>query len=406
MNIELNGRRHFLKTAGLGASGFLLGVPAAFADSKTSTDATGPRIESPFNGAVLNHRHGKKVADGMIVRVAGQAASDAAITVNGQPARRNGQQFEADVVLRQKETPITAAATDASGRVQKDTVRVVWDRYSRPRYRFTIDDNCFFLRDIAQKRPKSIFDCFYLKILRDLNEKYGTKFSLNIFYTTGDDFSLPDFPDCYKGEWRDNSSWLKLAFHAHANMPDRPYQDAPPEKLIADLDKVNEQILRFAGKETFSTPTVTHWAMVRPSAYRPLYERGVRVLSGYFRPNSKGKYDINYRVDDKRSAYLSKHDALVDFDSGIVFSRVDIICNTTPIDKIVPTLAPLTEDPNQAEIMDLLTHEQYFWPFYSNYLPDHGQRLDTAIRFVTEKGYEPVFFHEGFLGGKEPDAKA
>jgi hypothetical protein len=38
-----------------------------------------------------------------------------------------------------------------------------------------------------------------------------------------------------------------------------------------------------------------------------------------------------------------------------------------------------------------------FWPF----LPDHFQRLDTAIRWATEHGYAPVFFHEGLLGGKE-----
>ena len=54
-----------------------------------------------------------------------------------------------------------------------------------------------------------------------------------------------------------------------------------------------------------------------------------------------------------------------------------------------------------AEIMDLFTHEQYFWPFYRNYIPDHPQRLDATIRWVTEHGYKPVFFHEGFLGGRE-----
>ena len=54
-----------------------------------------------------------------------------------------------------------------------------------------------------------------------------------------------------------------------------------------------------------------------------------------------------------------------------------------------------------AEILDMFTHEQYFWPFYSHYLPDHVQRCETAIRWATEHGYEPVFFHEGLLGGKE-----
>ena len=90
-----------------------------------------------------------------------------------------------------------------------------------------------------------------------------------------------------------------------------------------------------------------------------------------------------------------------DFNTGIVFSMIDIVCNSTPVVRIVPTLEPLSKNPNRAEIIDLFTHEQYFWPFYQNYVPDHFQRLDTAIRWVTEHGYAPVFFHEGLLGGDE-----
>jgi len=52
--------------------------------------------------------------------------------------------------------------------------------------------------------------------------------------------------------------------------------------------------------------------------------------------------------------------------------------------------------------MDLFTHEQYFWPFYANYIADHPQRLDAAIRWVTDHGYRPVFLHEGFLGAPIP----
>jgi len=239
-----------------------------------------------------------------------------------------------------------------------------------------------------------------LKMLRDLHDKYGARFVLNIYYTTGDDFNLTKFPDRYRSEWKDNANWLKLAFHAHANEPARPYQDAPAEQVIRDFDKIGEQILRFAGEETYSHTTVVHWGMIRPETYKPLYERGVRALSGYFRKNSGGVWDVNYRLDDVRSEYLSRHDAWKDFESGIVFSRIDIVINNTPLDRIVPTLGPLRKEPNTAEIMDLLTHEQYFWPFYQNHLPDHPARMDTAIRWVTENGYKPVFLHEGFLGAE------
>lgn len=70
-------------------------------------------------------------------------------------------------------------------------MRVVWDGHSRPRYRFSIDDNSFFLRDVAQNKYASLFDCFYLEMLRKLHKKYAARFVLNIYYTTGDGCGLP-----------------------------------------------------------------------------------------------------------------------------------------------------------------------------------------------------------------------
>ena len=367
-----------------------------------SAASTSLRIEEPFHGAILNRRHGREIDGGLKIKVQGHAPLRDTVVVNGKPAQRAGTSFASAVVLHEKETEIVAVSNGISGQ-QEHRIRVVWDRHSYPRYRFSIDDNSFFLRDITQKNYASLFDCFYLKGLRELHDKYGARFVLNIYYTTGDGFELAQFPDRYKSEWQDNADWLRLAFHAYANEPTRPYQYAAPTQLIADLDKVAEQIIRFAGEKAYSQPTVIHWGMVQPAALKPLYERGVRVLSGYFR-QVNGIWDVNYLLDDARSEYLSRHDALMDFGSGIVFSKVDIVCNSTPIEHVVRTLEPLAGDPNQAEVMDLFTHEQYFWPFYSNYLPDHFERLDAAIRWVTENGYKPVFYHEGFLA--KPDRHA
>ena len=341
-----------------------------------------------------------------MICVSGTARPGDRVTVNGAACQVEGLQFEGEIALREAETELVVVAEGASGRCE-DRVRVVWDRYSEPRYRFSIDDNSFFLRDIAHNDYRSLFDCFYLRTLRDLHKQYGTKFSLNIYYAAADndnfptdaDFRISQFPDRYKSEWQDNADWLKLAFHAYANKPDWPYQDAEPKKLMADLDLVASEIHRFAGEETYAPPTIIHWGMTRHEAFTPLFNRGVRVLSGYFRQHD-GRWDVNYNWDDARSEYLSCHNAWKDFQSGIVFSRVSIVCNSVPVDRVAATLEPLAQDPNTAEIMDLLTHEQYFWPFYSRYIPDHPQRLDTVLRWVSERGYKPVFFHEGFLGGR------
>lgn len=388
-------RRSFLKTTAAGTAGIVLAGPSVI-----SGQSVGPlRIKEPFHGAILNHRHGQQAEDGLKIRVSGKAPLKDTVKVNGVPASRAGADFNCDIVLRDKQTDIIATSDGVFGRGEH-RVRVLWDRYSQPRYRFSIDDNSFFLRDVAQKNYKSLFDCFYLNTLQQLHSKYGTRFVLNIYYTTADGFDLTKFPDRYKSQWQDNSDWLKLAFHAYANDPDRPYQYASAEKLASDFDLVAEQILRFAGEQTYSPPTVIHWAMVQPSALKVLVDRGVRVLSGFFEYND-GLWDINYFLDDDRSEYISRHDALMDFGSGIIFSKTDIVCNNVPVEQIVPTLEPLSRDPNCAEIMDIFTHEQYFWPFYHTYLPDHPQRLETAIKWLTENGYKPVFFHEGFLGGRE-----
>ena len=358
------------------------------------------QILEPFHGAVLNHHDGRQTDSELTIAVRGQAELHERVRVNGVKAVRTGREFAAEVALREKETDLVAVAEGPLGRTEH-RVRVVWDRHSRRRYRMSIDDNSFFFRDIVQKGCKSLFDCFYLKILRDLHARFGTKFTVNVFFQTPEaDFNLSQFPDRYKGQWSDNADWLKLAFHARQEFPDRPYQYSGPEKLARDFDAVAAEIHRFAGAAAYCPPTVLHWAMCQPDCYGVLGERGVKALSTLL-ARLPGGWDINYMLSDAQSDWLYRHDALRDFGSGITFSNCDIVLNATPLEQVVPTLQRMTGAPQTSEVLDLFTHEQYFWPFYHNYRPDHAQRLDAAFKWATENGYEAVFFHEGLLGAKE-----
>jgi hypothetical protein len=139
--------------------------------------------------------------------------------------------------------------------------------------------------------------------------------------------------------------------------------------------------------------------MVTPEGIKAVHRRGVRALSGYF-AKLNGRWDINYGFDAQRSEYLFKHDVLMDFESGVLFFRDAIVCNSTPVDQVAPTLDPLYTASDRRDTINLLTHEQYTWPFYHAYVPDHAQRIEAAIRWCTERGYKPVFFHEGLLGGR------
>jgi len=380
-------RRRFVKVSAAG------GLVTGMMKRRVSGAEPGGRLRllDPIEGAILNSGVGRVVDGGLEVDVAGQAPPDANVLIQGLAASNDGGIFRGKATLGGRETEIVVSTTGPEP--ERSSIRVLWDQKARKRYRFVIDDNSFFLRDITQKKYPSLFDCFYLGMLRDLHRRFGARFTLNIYYTTADGWDLSQFPDKYSGEWADNAGWLRLAFHAYANDPSRPYEDAPVENLLADLDLIAGEIRRFAGPATYSPPTVVHWGMTRPEAWKPLYDRGSRLLSGYFR-KMNGRWDVNYRVDDFRSEWLSRNDLLKDFPSGIVFSKVDMVVNSTPLDQIVPTLEPLIVDPRQGGIIDLLTHEQYFWPFYKNHLPDHALRMERAIEFVTRHGYEPVFLQD------------
>ncbi len=408
-------RRDFLVTVTAATAGTLSPTPSLPAPPPQTPPPQTPRsllaIQEPFDGAILHERHGHPVLGtgvdtagrkGLRILVRGAMADSldprsTTIHVNGTPAILNGNQFQGEALLLERENVVTVSMHSGEIREEK-TTRAIWHQTSFPRYRLQVDDNSFFLRDIHQKDYKSLFDSFYLSMYRNLHQKYGSKFTLNIFNSTPErDFVLADFSSKYKSEWEDNADWLRLAFHAENEFPDRPYEHASPEELARDFDLVAAEIGRFAGR-AYRQPGVIHWGTVKPEAYKTLYDRNVRVLSGYFVKSSDNSWPVCYQLPDAPCEYLAAHDGWMDYNSGLVFSKVEFVVDRTPLDEISPKLEQTFSNPNTAEVIDLLAHEQYFWPFYRYYMPDHHQRLDRAFSLLTEHGYKPVFLDDGFYG--------
>ena len=75
-------------------------------------------------------------------------------------------------------------------------------------------------------------------------------------------------PDIWKNEFIDNSDWLKLSFHSYSEFPDRPYAEADAETFGHDWDITKNEIVRFAGEQTFIAPCVIHWGTSTPPSPR------------------------------------------------------------------------------------------------------------------------------------------
>ena len=350
------------------------------------------QITEPIDGAILNKHDGKVTSRGLEVTVRGTCADGVRVTVNGKAAKVSGRQFTAVVGIDQRENTVQAQAEAGAHKIT-----VLYDRNSFRRYRFSLDDDIWFLRDLAQQGCRSIFDHPYMALWRRLNRTYGTKVNCNIYYQC-EGFNLSMMPDRYKGEWRDSAEWFRLTFHALQNEPDRPYINATYDQIAKDYDLIVGEILRLAGEEVMNTYTTIHWGEAPVEACRALRDRGIKGLCGYFIFDKAGKPAVSYYLDAAHTEHLSRRDYWKDTREDLIFIRHDIVVNCVKLPDIVAHLDAVAANPHQQEVMELMIHEQYFYPSYRAYIPEYAERCETAVRWVTAHGYQPVLYDEGFVG--------
>ena len=78
----------------------------------------------------------------------------------------------------------------------------------------------------------------------------------------------------------------------------------------------------------------------------------------------------------------------------VFFSHL-LCCNYNDQDVVKRLFASLRQN---RDTISLMSHEQYTYEDYFNYIPDHLDRVELACRLATEHGYKPVWFPEGILG--------
>lgn len=355
------------------------------------------KISFPREGDVLTHQDGRENPDALIVTVQGEVPDGTVeVTVNGIPATAHGTAFSCDVPLRQRRNTISVHAGS-----QEQAIEVWWKKGSRKHYRFSVDDNIQFLKDLGTNPDQypSLFNHWYLGFWQELHREFGTKVHLNIYYQT-DGFDLTQMPDKWKEEWQTNADWLHLSFHALQDKPDRPYRNARYAQIAHDFDLVTGHIRRFAGNEVLSTTTTLHWAECPKDAALALRDRGIETLIALFHPQGyPGPCTTAYYLPCEQSAHCDTRAAWHDRETGLTFIRCTSVINALEVPDIVPYLDAHTATPATAEMVELLIHEQYFRKDLDLYQPTVLEKVRTALHWATQRGYEPVFWSDGFLGG-------
>ena len=169
-------------------------------------------------------------------------------------------------------------------------------------------------------------------------------------------------PAKYKEEWKSNADWLRLSFHALANEPDKPYINSSYDEVKQDCKKVMEQIERFAGEEIMGPVTTLHWGEATVDGCRALRDLGYKCQVGDFNVDNDLP-PVSYYLEVDQRRHINKRFIWKDNKEDIIFFRSAIIADTHKLGEIPGFLDKIYADPHKSCYMDLLIHEQYFYPF-------------------------------------------
>lgn len=388
MKKTIYSRREFIKQTAITGMGIALSRPVLGNQSFSENNIN---FITPIDGDMLHKLDGIVSDEHLIVPVRISASSSSKISVNGIKAKYVDGVFVADVPLKGYKNIIEAIDSTNN---QQQAIEVYRLTNFVNKYRLSLDDNIWFLRDITQNASvySSIFDNPYLGFLKEVHDSYGTKIHLNIYYET-DGFNLSQMTDKFKNEWKENSDWLQLSFHAFADKPDRPYINAGYDEVKHDCDLVMDQVRRFAGKEITGPVTTLHWGEATVEGCRALRDSGFTCLPCDFNVDNN-LAPCSYYLDVEKRRHINKRLIWRDNKEGIIFVKCAIIVDTHKLQDIVPFLDEIKKDPHKSAYIDLLIHEQYFYPSYSGYQPDYREKILTAVKWADDKGYEPAFLSD------------
>lgn len=350
----------------------------------------------PIDGDCVNANDGKIVNGKLIITAKVKAESGANIYINGQKAEYVNGEYQAQIEITSRKNTLTAV-DKISG--ESDTILVFNIKNAEKKFRLTVDDNILFLQDLTKNKDKytSLFDNEYLQMYRQIHLETGMCVHLNLFYendfTTDSEeyFNLSMMTDKYKDEWLKNASWLTLSFHAYRENPGEPYKNSGFDEVDRDCKLVDNEILRFAGREVLSNTTTLHFGSATVEGVKALRSNGYKALGGYFEFLTNGDTLVSYHYPKDLVAYVGERDMWVDTEEDVLYFRIDRVLNLSPsVEENLQIVKDVVKSATRGGFVELMIHEQYFYKTYGAYIKDFGEIIKTCAKYLKEQGYASV----------------
>lgn len=210
----------------------------------------------------------------------------------------------------------------------------------------SIDDSLGVLKDITESNYKSIFENEELAKFKRFHDKYGMVISLYFFYEQ-DNFNLSLVTDRYRDEFKENSDWLKLGFHAY-NF-ERNYNEIKLKEAVLDYDLCMKELIRITGSDRCidAFPRIHFFA--GNSEVLGAWKNGEIELRGVL---SADDDRATYYFDKKFSQYISSEDYYYDEETDLYFVPTDI-----RLENFRNHIQDALHNEENSEIVEVFTHE-------------------------------------------------
>lgn len=352
----------------------------------------------PDDGVMLTPAAGERTENGIRIIARVDTASGKSMTLNGVPMKDEGYGvYTCPLELTSYKTHLVAK-DEMSGKTLE--IDVYYLKNACKKYRFSLDDNIWFLQNLTANKDKytSMFEDPYLALLKRIHDEYGSKFHANIYFETprNGGFNLTQMTDKFKEEWKANSDWLRLSFHANADAPARPYAHTTYQQAYFECERVHREILRFAGKEAFAgTVTTVHCGDCTLESAKAFRDLGYRAFVSSYKKSDDG-VDIRMYLDSEKCEILRKFGFWYDKETDIIHFKYNGGIQHIRPEEICARLDQQEKDTPLYLFKDICLHEQYFYEEFFLHQDNYYEKLSTSAKWCKEHGYEPTFMDDLF----------
>lgn len=136
-----------------------------------------------------------------------------------------------------------------------------------------------------------------------------------------------------------------------------------------------------------------HFGECTEEGVHALRELGIRNLAGYFIMH-KGAPLVSYFYPESLILHVGKRDLWFDRETDMLYARISSVLNRHTADESIAMLEKEAADPRTSGYLEVMIHEEYFYPDSKIYLPDFEERLLLPCKWLYDHGYRGSFIDD------------